>query len=178
MGAIEVAKREHHQAVLDAHAAHLRSEGYTFRQIADAMDCSVGVAHDRVNRAYGRMPGPNALTERNRQLRELDDMKVSVYAVLEAQHVTITAKGVATITVEVDGQRREIPVPDDHPVLEAVDRLLKIQERRARLLGTDAPSRRSVEVVTKDALVTAMEQLNAQMAEAEEFADDAQGGAG
>lgn len=167
MASIEAVRHSYDEAVLDAHAAHLRAEGLTFRQIADEMGCSVAGAHKRVMRAYGRMPGPDATAERNRMLRELDDAAVAVYGVLESAHLAISAKGVVTITV--NGQ--EIPVPDDHPVLEAVDRLLRIQERRAKLLGTDAPSKRSVEVVTKDALVAEMERMTQEMA-------DGAGGAG
>ena len=36
------------------------------------------------------------------------------------------------------------PLADDAPVLAAVDRLLKIQERRARLLGLDQPTKSTV----------------------------------
>jgi hypothetical protein len=38
------------------------------------------------------------------------------------------------------------PLLDDAPVLAAVDRLLKVQERRAKLLGLDVPVKRQVEV--------------------------------
>lgn len=132
--------QQHHSAVLDAHACYLRGEGYTYQQIATEMGCSVSTAHDRVNRAYGRMPGPKALTERNRMLRELDDLKVQVYRVLETNHVTVSSSGVATI--KINGQ--VVPIPDDHPVLEAVDRLLKIQHQRARLTGAYAPEQHEV----------------------------------
>ena len=38
----------------------------------------------------------------------------------------------------------ENPVKDDGPALQAIDRLLKIQERRARLIGLDAPVKHEV----------------------------------
>lgn len=47
MGSIERIQREHHQAVLDAHAAYLRGEGFTYRQIARETGCSVPAAHGR-----------------------------------------------------------------------------------------------------------------------------------
>ncbi len=113
----------------------------------------------RVNRAYGRMAGPNALAAKNRQLRELQDLRMAVYAVLESQHVAVNVRGV--VTIEINGQK--VPLPDYHPVLEAVDRLLDIQAQEAKLIGTYAPSRRSVEVLTKDALTQTMEQMTREM---------------
>jgi hypothetical protein len=38
----------------------------------------------------------------------------------------------------------QVALEDDAPVLAAVDRLLRIQERRAKLLGLDAPVRADV----------------------------------
>lgn len=164
MGSIERIQREHHQAVLDAHACHLRGEGLTYRQIAREMGCSVPAAHGRVQRAYGRMAGPKAAAERNRMLRELEDLAVAAYDVMERSHVVVNARGVVSMTlVDADGRRHDVPVPDDHPVLAAVARLLRIQERRAKLLGTDAPSKRSVEVVTKTALTAAIDQMQREM---------------
>ncbi len=165
--AIERIKRTHHQAILDAHACHLRGQGLTYSEIGVEMRCSSRTALRRVQRAYGRMPGPAAAVERQRMLGELEDMALAVYGVMEAAHVAISAKGVVTVAVETPTGTVTVPVPDDHPVLEAVDRLLKIQERRARLLGTDAPSKRSVEVVTKDALVAEMERMTREMADGE-----------
>ena len=117
---------------MDAHAAHLRGEDYTYQQIADEMGCSAPTADARVNRAYGRMAGPNALAAKNRQLRELQDLRMAVYAVLESQHVAVNVRGV--VTIEINGQK--VPLPDYHPVLEAVDRLLDIQAQEAKLIGT------------------------------------------
>lgn len=168
---IEAIHRAHHQMLLDAHAAHLRGEGYTFRQIAEEMGCNVRAAHDRVMRAYGRMPGPKAAAERNRMLAELDDMALACYEVLERSHVTVNNRGVVTVDV-IDPVTREkvgeIPVPDDRPVLEAVDRLLRIQERRAKLLGTDAPAKRSVEVITRTAILDAIAEMERELGEVRE----------
>jgi hypothetical protein len=57
------------------------------------------------------------------------------------------------------------PVLDDAPVLAAIDRLLRIQERRARLLGLDAPTRSRIEVVDDDVARMLVEQLEAEFAE-------------
>lgn len=46
----------------------------------------------------------------------------------------------------------------------AIDRCLAIMDRRAKLLGLDAPSRRVVDVVTHDAFAQAMERLEQEVA--------------
>jgi hypothetical protein len=142
------ASEAHHDALNDAHAAYLRGEDYTFQQIADAMGCSISTAHARVNRAYGRMAGPKAQARRNADLKELEELKKCAWLVLERHHVIVQHGHV--VTVEVNGEK--VPVPDDHPVLEAMDRILKIQEREAKLLGLDAPVRHRLQVVPQDAV--------------------------
>jgi hypothetical protein len=52
------------------------------------------------------------------------------------------------------------PVIDDAPVLQAIDRLLRIQERRAKLLGLDAP----VEVEVSDGDIDLASELQAYLA--------------
>lgn len=48
-----------------------------------------------------------------------------------------------------------------------VDRCLAVMDRRAKLLGLDAPTRRIVDVITRDAFSQAMEELEAEIAELE-----------
>lgn len=163
----------HDDAVNDARAAYLRGQDYTYAQIAEEMDCSISTAHRRVRRAYGRMPGEKATAARSRRLQELADIRVMAMAVLERPHVVIQNGKVVTVEVrQPDGSVRVSPVPDDAPVLEAIDRLLAVGRDEDRLLGTLAPSKRTVEVVTKDQLTAEMEQMLAQMGDA----DDARSG--
>jgi hypothetical protein len=49
------------------------------------------------------------------------------------------------------------------PVLQAIDRLLKIQERRARLLGLDAPTQHRVNVLSEDAIDAEIARLEAEL---------------
>ena len=91
-------------------------------------------------------------------------MAREAWDVLQRNHVVVSQGRV----VELDG----VPIPDDAPVLAAIDRLLKIQERRAKLLGLDAPTQSRVEVVTESAVDKAIAELEAQIAQR---ADTAQG---
>jgi hypothetical protein len=54
--------------------------------------------------------------------------------ILDKQHVAISASGKVVYN---DGE----PVLDDSVALKAVDSLVKVQGRRAKLLGLDAPTR-------------------------------------
>ena len=85
---------------------------------------------------------------------ELDELAQAARAVLERKHLVVSQGRVVRLgkpyidketgEAEVDDGRGE-PLEDDAPVLQDIDRLLKIQERRARLLGLDAPQRVSIE---------------------------------
>jgi hypothetical protein len=166
------------QYEIDAQAVRLRCEGYTFQQIADEMGVSVAAAFKRVRRGYARMPGPKAVEQKRSDLQALADAERMVWQILERPHVVVQNGKVVTVKIrEADGTVTERPVPDDAPSLEAIDRLLKIWERRARAEGTDAPGRRSIEVVTKDALMESMERMTAEMAQTEDasYADEGAG---
>ena len=54
---------------------------------------------------------------------------------------------------------------------DAIDRLIKIMDRRARLLGLDAPTRTRVEVITEDVIDAAIRDLEAKLAAADAPAD-------
>ncbi|WP_214371036.1 hypothetical protein [Pseudonocardia sp. H11422] len=57
------------------------------------------------------------------------------------------------------------PVPDPRPKLEALQVLLRVAERRSKLLGLDAPTRGRVEVITESSVDAAIRQLEAELAE-------------
>lgn len=118
----------------DARAAELRAEGYSYQQIADELGFSDrGRAHHAVRRALRDIAEKPAAAVRDLELRRLDAMYEAVMEVLERRHVTVSHGKV----IEHDGG----PLIDDAPVLAAVDRLLKIQARRAALLGLDAETK-------------------------------------
>lgn len=116
----------------DAEAARLRGRSMSYRAIADAMGYeSHTSAMDAVKRALDAAPAEAAPEVRKMELGKLDHMETIVLGVLERLHVTVSNGNV----MRLDGQ----PLQDDGPVLAAVDRLVKIQDRRSKLLGLDAP---------------------------------------
>jgi hypothetical protein len=136
----------------DAEACELRAQGWTYRRIADHFDIDIHTAHRAVQNALTAIIKEPAEAVRQFELDRLDaelerlaSIEASVREVLERHHVTVANNG--TI-VHHDGE----PLLDDAPVLQAADRLLRIEEQRRKngesrrkLLGLDAPSRVSVE---------------------------------
>jgi hypothetical protein len=56
---------------------------------------------------------------------------------------------------------------DDGPAIQAITHLMRVEERKARLMGLDAPKRRAVDVITHDAFMEAMAALEADVARKE-----------
>jgi hypothetical protein len=120
----------------DAEAARLRGRGLGYQAIADQLGISVSTAHDAVKRALAAIRAEPAPEVRQLELERLDAMYASVLRVLERRHFTVNGGKVV--------YHGEEPLEDDGPVLAAVDRLLKIQQRRAALLGLDEPVKAEV----------------------------------
>jgi hypothetical protein len=76
------------------------------------------------------------------ELARLDEMESAVRRVRDTQHVHVSG---GKVVFGSDGE----PLIDDGPVLSATDRLLKIQERRARLWGIDAPVQGQTEMTVR-----------------------------
>lgn len=138
----------------DAEACRLRTRGLSYRQIAKQLGYyDHGGARLAVERALAETVIEPAAEVRQLELAKLDNMEQAVLAVLEREHVTVSNGKVVRLS-----QR---PVLDDGPVLQAVDRLLKIAERRAKLLGVDAPKR--LEVITIDAVDAEIARISAEL---------------
>jgi len=120
-------------AVRDAAAARLRVEGHTFQQIADRLGYRHrGLARRAVERALMGTIRESADELRALELARLDEMWCRSWSVMATPYATVSG---GRVVRDGDGK----VVPDWKPILDAIDRLLKIMERRARLLGLDAP---------------------------------------
>lgn len=150
-------------------AIELRSKGWSLAAIAAELGyASSSSVLDAIQRGLDRAPAETAPMHRALMDVKLDGYEKIAYDVLERFHyVVVTSGPKAGSIVYAPPEDGEAPLQDSAPVLAALDRLLRIQERRAKLHGTDAPSKRSVEVVTKDALVAEMERMSQEMADAE-----------
>jgi hypothetical protein len=151
----------------DADAARLRAEGYTYERIAQELRFSHrDLARRAVERALTATVREPADEARQIELIRLDSLWMQAMAVLQREHITVSNGRV--VTIDVDGEPQ--PVPDDAPVLQAIDRLLKIMERRSKLLGLDAPAK--VEVMSLDRIDQAIAELERELGAAEAGASE------
>lgn len=102
---------------------------------------------------------------REAELLELDDLAATAIRIMLTPHFEVAPGGKIVRHPDTDE-----PLIDDAPKLAAIDRLLKIQDRRSKLLGLDAAQK--VEVLTLDALDAEAARLNALLA-----ASDSEAGA-
>lgn len=153
----------------DAEACRLRSAGLTYPQIAAELGYgSSGRAYEGVQRALLSIVQEPAEELRKLELDRLDEMWRAALGVLRAKHIVVQ-HGKVVMHRQTDGV--EAPLEDPGPVLQAVDRLLRIQERRARLLGLDAP--KQVEMITLEMIQAEIVRLEAELAARPD--DDAEG---
>jgi hypothetical protein len=146
---VESAKR-------DAEAARLRSLGLSFRQIAEQLKFSdASCAHRAYRRGLAAVPVEAGQELRATSLARLDIATQKVFEVLLRRHMLAQNGRVA-----VDPATRQ-PLVDDGPLLAAVDRLVKLEERRSKLLGLDSPAK--VDMTVSDEMDRRIAALMAEM---------------
>lgn len=105
---------------------------------------------------------------REAELMKLDDLAVQATRILLTAHYVVTQSGRI-----VEDPRTGQPMRDDGPSLAAIDRLVKIGDRRAKLLGLDAPQR--MEVLTIDDIDAQVRELTQQLTAARSEAGETAG---
>lgn len=142
----------------DREACRLRSRRQTYQQISDQLGYGgQGNARRAVQRTLAAIPRDAAEELIQLELDQLDMMTTAVLEVLEANHYVVSHGRLVYLNDDAP------PLADDAPVLVAVDRLLKIQERRARLLGLDQPTKATVTHASAD-VDAAVAELAAELA--------------
>jgi hypothetical protein len=139
--------RDPETAARDREAAILRGQGWSYTAIAERLKFAHrGNAYHAVQRAIADViPEPAEsilffeLERLDAELERLNGLEEEVRAVLNRRHVTVSN---GHVILHPD---TEEPMEDDGFVLQAVDRLLKIEdarrrngERRAKLTGVEA----------------------------------------
>ena len=130
----ERGNQKHQSALLRARIVELRDEGLTFREIAAEVNRDVHTAWNHYQKAMRDIPAPmvaahaeQMANRREEQLRRIDMEREAVLEVLAARHVTVSNGKVMYEDSEA--------ILDDAPVLAAVDRLVKLDDQEAKLLG-------------------------------------------
>lgn len=129
--------RDPDTATRDAKACELRAQGLTYAAIGIKLNLSKGQAYESVQRALRDTLTEPADDVRQLELIRLDELSRKAREVMLAKHLVVD-KGAVVLW-------EDEPLVDDAPVLQAIDRLVKIQERRAKLLGLDSPQRVSID---------------------------------
>jgi hypothetical protein len=129
--------------VQDWRAWELRCQHLTYREIGAELGIDPSTAYDAVQRAAQMIPTEGAAGMKQAMQEEMDRMSRHLWGVVERQQ------------------------SDNGPGLQAIAQLLRVQERKARLLGLDAPTGRVVEVITHDMFMKAIADLEADVADLE-----------
>lgn len=157
-----------------AEVMRLRRAGATFEQIGEQLGISKQAAHKLYKAMLAEIPRDEIETYRAEQVERLDELLRKAHEVLARKHLTVSQGRVVRLgrpiinddgEAEIDEGHGE-PLEDDAPILMAIKTILGIEERRAKLLGLDAPSKANVTV--SDAITSEIEQLAAQLSVAVE----------
>lgn len=146
----------------------MRVEQRPYREIAIELGISEDVAEADYRRAVeARRTALDASRETAVAIEtaKLDALEQAAWQVLRARHITVQH---GKVVRDEDGT----VIEDDAPVLTAIDRLVKIADRRARLRGLDAPTRVEVDDARRAQIEAYAAELAAWVADVDE------GGAG
>jgi hypothetical protein len=141
--------------IRDQRAWQLRVAHVTYKQIAAELGVSIQTAFRAVENHARRIPNEEEIQQKKLMLAEIDELSRAALAVMLRKHVLVST---GEKVVYHEGE----PLIDDGPVLQAIDRLMRLQERKARLMGLDAPTKNHVDVVTRDVWNQAMVDLLAE----------------
>jgi hypothetical protein len=159
-------------------ALDLKKQGKSLRQIAEIMSEEFGypVNHMLVARRIdqeldraSKLRGSGLAIQRQLMQEELDDMRRVAREIMYGEYYA-TAGG----KVILDPETGEV-LRDPVPKLQALDRLIKIQDREAKLFGLDAPTRQNLNVThqTVDPRLTELIDQARQRIKAERVEDQA-----
>lgn len=148
--------REPDQVERDNRAVELRRRHLTYDQIAVEMGySSKSSAYQAVQRGLADSVQETNDEVRQQEIDRLDDLARRALRVIVTTHYRVSGSKVVR---DVDGK----PLLDDQPVLNGINALLKIMERRASLLGIDAVKK--VEVLTIGMVDAEIARLTAELA--------------
>lgn len=149
-------RREPDQVARDNRAVELRRRHLTYDQIAVEMGyASKSSAYAAVKRGLADSVMESNDEVRQQEVDRLDELARRALRVIMTTHFRVSGK---EIVRDSHGQ----PIIDDQPVLNGINSLLKIMERRASLLGLNAVTK--VEVLTIGQVDAEIARLSAELA--------------
>lgn len=145
----------------------LSLRGHSLREIGRLMGVSHETARKLISLEADARVLPLADQLRKQQLDRLNEMRMAALAVLEREHVHISE---GRVVRDKDPETGEVlgAIVDDGPVLAAIDRLVKIEDRMAKLLGLDAPVQQEIAATVEHKPSEVLDLINRARRQAEE----------
>jgi len=132
-------------------ALEMRKNGHTFAAISERLGCSGNYAYKLVKQALLAIIQEPAEDVRALELERLDTMQHAMMEILGEKHLLVSSGAIISAEVldndgnpvhdDLTGAPKKIRLTDAGPKFAAVTALIKIAERRAKLLGLDAPTK-------------------------------------
>lgn len=141
------------RAERDAQIYQLALRGYTPEEIARTFRLSPSTTHEIISRVNAALHRPDPNQQKLMELDRIDKLLKKAVSVLNRKHLAHSHGRVI-----LDPTNNLQPLEDTQPTLNAINTILKLQERRAKLLGLDAPT--NVNITTPpDPLSTELQEL-------------------
>jgi hypothetical protein len=132
-------------------AAALRAEGHTYEEIAEILGyANRGGAAEAVRLSLARYP-----SEKAAEVREIENMRL--------EQMWKIAWEIAQTPVWVVQWGKITDERDYTPNLRALAELRQISERRSKLYGADAPTRKQITVLTEDMMTAEIKRMEAEL---------------
>lgn len=134
---------------------------WSFRMIADHLELSVSYVHGEYTKAaQAFIPVEEVAAERRAALDGYDMLRQKVLEVMGRDHV------VAQFGKVVKDPDTGQPYLDDGPILQAALAWVRIEARVAKIVGYEAPSKSTINVVTEGLVEAEIAKLERELAEA------------
>ena len=140
----------------EARALNLRKGGFSYDAIAAELGyADRSGAYRAIQRALARTLSEPADELRKLEVERLDDLWRRTQVILATRHAVLY-------------QGADTGFDDPGPRLKAIEVGIRVMERRAKLLGLDAPVKTRVEVITEDVVDAEIKRLEAELGEREQ----------
>lgn len=124
-------------------AWELRENGISVQQIADLFECSTGRIYNLLREAFSTVQLEPAAHFVEYSLAQLDHVIAAMVRVLNYNHIKFTSRGEPIKLIDEEKNEWDY-VPDFEPIFKAANTLMAAQDKRAKLLGLNAPDRAEI----------------------------------
>lgn len=149
------------QMAKDHEAADMRRRSMKFREIGEYFGVTMQAAALMVSRAIEDIPKESTKELIQIELDKLDAIERKYLEVVGRFHPVVTMSGKLVVLNDreaiLEGQD-EVLLADDTPTMQALAGLLKVSDRRAKLLGLNAPTRTELTSVVSVSIEDKSEQ--------------------